>query len=349
MTFFRDNIEKMAAYVPGEQPGDMRGVIKLNTNENPFPPSPKVAEALREFDCSELRLYPDAMANKFCRAASEVLDVPADWILPGDGSDDLIIMIARGALGPGRSVAYPTPTFPYYLTQGQIADCEILEIPTGQAEGFLLPIEALAKAGGDVTFLANPNSPTGGWAETDKLDFLANKLDGLLIIDEAYADFAEANALKLIEKHDNVIVLRTLSKGYSLAGLRLGFGIAKPQLIQGLLNTKSIYNVGAIPAALGAAAIADQDYHKQCVRKILEQRDRLEIELTKRGCKVYPSAGNFLMVTVPGGDGKSLYDELKARNVLVRYFKQDVMKDKLRISVGSDEEITNLLKTWDAV
>lgn len=347
MTFFRDNIERMAAYVPGEQPDDMSGVIKLNTNENPYPPSPKVAEALRDFDCSKLRLYPDAMANKFCVATAAVLDVPSDWILPGDGSDDLIIMIVRAALGPGRSVAYPTPTFPYYLTQGQVEDCDFLEIPTGEDKKFALPIEALAKAGGDVTFLANPNSPTGAWADTDRLDWLAGKLDGLLVIDEAYADFASANALKLLNKHDNIIILRTLSKGYSLAGLRLGFGIAKPQIVQGLLKTKSIYNVGAIPAAVGAAAIADQDYHKQCVGKILQQRDRLKIELTQRGCKVWPSAGNFLMVTLPSRDGKTLCEKLKARNVLVRYFKQDAMKDKLRISVGSAEEITGLLKAWD--
>ena len=349
MTFYRDNIENMAAYVPGEQPGDMAGVIKLNTNENPYPPSPKVAEVLREFNCDALKLYPDAMANKFRRAAAEVLDVPADWILPGDGSDDLIIMIARAALGPGRNVVYPTPTFPYYLTQGQVEDCRIVEIPAGEAEEFALPIEALAKANGDVTFLANPNSPTGAWMETDKLDWLAGKLEGLLIIDEAYADFATDNALGLAEKYDNVVVLRTLSKGYSLAGLRLGFGIARPELMQGLLKTKSIYNVGAIPAAVGAAAITDQDYHDQCVTKILAQRDRMKFELTKRGCKVCPSEGNFLMVTVTCGDGKRICDELKARNVLVRYFKQDAMKDKLRISVGSDEEVTGLLKAWDEI
>ncbi len=349
MTFFRDNIEKMAAYVPGEQPGDMSGVIKLNTNENPYPPSPRVAEVLRDFDCNSLKLYPDAMANKFRRSAAEVLGVSADWILPGDGSDDLIIMVARAALGPGRSVVYPTPTFPYYFTQGQVEDCEIREITTSQDKNFALPIDTLAKTNGDVTFLANPNSPTGAWVETDKLDWLAGQLDGLLIIDEAYADFAGDNAIGLVEKYDNVIVLRTMSKGYSLAGLRLGFGVARPELMQGLLKTKSIYNVGAIPAAVGAAAIADQDYHKQCVRKILEQRERMKNELANRGCVVWPSEGNFLMVTLPGGDGRRICDELKARNVLVRYFKQDVMKDKLRISVGSADEVTGLLKAWDEI
>lgn len=349
MAFFRDNIEKMAAYVPGDQPGDIPGLVKLNTNENPYPPAPAVAEVLRGFDCSKLRLYPDAMAGDFRRAVADVLSVSAEWVVPGDGSDDLIIMIARACLEAGRGVAYPTPTFPYYFTQGQVEGSRIIEIPTGEAEKFALPIEALAEAGGDVTFLANPNSPTGAWADVDRLGWLAGRLDGLLIIDEAYADFAGFNALSLVEAYENVIILRTLSKGYSLAGLRLGFAVARPELVQSLLKTKSIYNVGAIPAAVGTAAIADQDYHKQCVQKILTQRERMAKELAGRGCDVWPSAGNFLMVTVPHSQGRSFCDALKVRGVLVRYFKQDAMKDKLRISVGSAEEVTTLLAAWDAM
>ena len=347
MKFFKDNINEMKAYVPGEQPVDMNRITKLNTNENPYPPSPQALEVLRSYTDGNLRLYPDAMAMELRKAVSEVLEVSTDWVLPGDGSDDLIIMIARACLGAGRKVVFPTPTFPYYRTQGKIADTEIIEIPTGEAEEFRIPIEGIVTANGDVTFLSSPNSPTGAVVDFDRLDWAAGELEGLLVIDEAYVDFADFNALKLVEKRENVIVLRTLSKGYSLAGLRVGFGIANPLLLEGILKTKSIYNVGAIPAAVGAAALRDQAYHDEYVRKIIEQRNRMKQELSTRGCKVWASQGNFLMVTVPGGDAKSICDGLKDRNVLVRYFNNPVMSDKLRISVGSKSEVDKLLAAWD--
>jgi histidinol-phosphate aminotransferase len=347
MKFFKDNINDMEAYVPGEQPANLGKIAKLNTNENPYPPSPKALEVLRNYTDGNLRLYPDAMAMDLRKAVGEVLDVSPDWVLPGDGSDDLIIMIARACLGPGRKVVFPTPTFPYYRTQGKIAGAEIIEIPTGEAEDFRIPIEGVVEAVGDVTFLSSPNSPTGAVIDLDQLDWAADKLEGLLVIDEAYADFADSNAMKLLEKHENVIILRTLSKGYSLAGLRVGFGIANPLLLEGVLKTKSIYNVGAIPAAVGAAALRDQTYHDECVRKIIDQRNRLTQELSARGCKVWASQGNFLMVTVPGGDAKSICDGLKDRDVLVRYFNNPVMADKLRISVGSKCEVDKLLAAWD--
>lgn len=337
----------MKAYIPGEQPADPCKIIKLNTNENPYPPSPKAMEVLREYTDGNLRFYPDAMARELCKSVSEVLNVPADWVLPGDGSDDLIIMIARACLGPGRKVVFPVPTFPYYRTQGQITGAEIIGIPTGEAEDFRIPIDRIVEAGGDVTFLSSPNSPTGAVVDFDRLDWAAGELGGLLVIDEAYADFADANALKLIEKHENVIILRTLSKGYSLAGLRVGFGLANPLLLEGVLKTKSIYNVGLIPAVVGAAAMRDQIWHDECVRKIVEQRSRMVRELSARGCKVWASQGNFLMVAVPGGEAESVCDGLKARDVLVRYFNSPVMSDKLRISVGSKCEVDKLLAAWD--
>jgi len=191
------------------------------------------------------------------------------------------------------------------------------------------------------------NAPSGISAPREVIEKFCASFPGVVFIDEAYADFAESNALKLIEKHENVIVLRTLSKGYSLAGLRVGFGIANPLLLEGVLKTKSIYNVGAIPAAIGAAALRDQTYHNECVRKIIEQRSRMTKELFTRGCKVWASQGNFLMVTVPGGDAKSVCDGLKDRDVLVRYFNNPVMSDKLRISVGSKCEVDKLLAAWD--
>lgn len=346
MNYFRDNIEAMAAYVPGAQPDRLEDVVKLNQNENPYPPSPAALQVLREFDGALLRPYPDPLAGRFCAVAGEVLGVPADRICVGNGSDDLIIMIVRAAAGKGRPIVTTEPTFPYFATQAQIEDAATVAVPA--EEDFSLPIDALAKAGGAVTFLASPNSPTGAGATCDQIAWLADKLDGLVVVDEAYADFADENALALAAKHENVIVLRTLSKGYSLAGLRLGFAVAGEVLLSELLKTKAIYNVGAVPAAVGAAAMADQAYHSWCVRQIRSERTRLGDQLTGRGFRVWPSQGNFLMTGVPGGDGRAAQEALKGRNVLVRYFNKQRMRDKLRITIGTPEENTALLAAMDA-
>ncbi len=336
MTFFRDNIDAMTPYIPGDQPIGGEGIVKLNQNENPYPPSPAALEVLRQFDGGTLRLYPDPMAREFCRTAGEVLGVPPESILVGDGSDDIIIMIARACLAKGRSVVYPVPTFPFYFTQAQVEDAQIVAVPFN--DDFSVPIDALIQAGGTVTFVANPGSPTGVAPSTDQLDYLAGKLDGLLVIDEAYVDFADQNALALADRHANVIVLRTLSKGYSLAGLRLGFGVANPSLLAGLLKTKAIYNVGVLSAAVGAAAMADQDYHNECVARIVASRSKLVGDLAGLGFEVVPSQANFVLVRPPGGNAKAVYEALKARGILVRYFKEPPLDDKLRITVGTDKQ-----------
>ncbi len=333
MSYFRDNIDAMAAYVPGEQPAADEKVIKLNTNENPYPPSPRAMEVLRAFAGESLRLYPDAMAGRFRQAAAAVLSVSADWILPGDGSDDLIVMIARAAAGPTRAVAYPVPTFPFYVAQGRIEAAEIVEVPYG--DGWKLPVDELIAAGAAVTFVANPSTPSGTMATTQQLAALADGLAGLLVIDEAYVDFADFDALDLTRRFDNVIVLRTLSKGYSLAGLRLGFGVANPSLLEGLVKTKAIYNVSAVACAVGAAAIADQKYHNECVAKIKASREALSGELGKLGYTVTPSQANFLLVRPPAGDAERMYNRLKASGILVRYFKRAEIADQLRITIGT--------------
>ena len=187
MSYFCDNIDAMSAYVPGEQPAAGQRVIKLNQNENAYPPSPAVAKAMAAFDAEQLRIYSDPMARPFAAVVAKVLDIPVDWILPGDGSDDLIQMIVRAAAGPGRAVVIPTPTFPFYRTQAVIENADIVEIPSGR--DFSLPIEKLAAANGAVTFIANPNTPSGLGVKADVLESLARHLSGLLVIDEAYADF----------------------------------------------------------------------------------------------------------------------------------------------------------------
>lgn len=341
MSYFRKNIDAMAAYVPGEQPAPGTKVIKLNTNENPYPPSPAAMKSLREMEGELLRRYPHPFAQRFRETAGRVLDVPSDWILPANGSDDILTMLFRACVEPGRKVAYAMPTYVLYRTLGQIQDAEIVEAQYD--EEYNLPVDCLLEAGAALTLVASPNSPSGTAARLADLDRLAAGLPGVLAVDEAYVDFAEANALSLAHKRRNVIILRTLSKGYSMAGLRLGFGVADPALLAGLAKVKDSYNVSAMACALGAAAFADQDYKIANAEKVKASRAKLASSLTKLGFRVWPSQSNFLLARPPAGDAARLYEALKARGILVRYFQQPRLDDKLRITVGSDAECDALV------
>jgi len=337
MSYFRDNIDAMRPYVPGAQPPAGQKVIKLNTNENPYPPAPGAIEALRACDPDSLRRYPDPMAREFCGAVAGALDVPADHVIPGNGSDDILVMISRACLQPGRKVVFTVPTFEFYNVQAEIENATRVPLACDPAES----IDLIATENADVTFIASPNSPTGTLTPTGALDDLAGRLDGLLVIDEAYADFASENALSLAARHDNVVILRTLSKGYSLAGLRMGFAIAAPEILDGLMKTKAIYNIDAAACAVGAAAIADQDHKNANARKIIASRQALGDQLGELGFTFPPSQANFLLVRPPEGNAADIHEALKARGILVRYFQyQAILADKLRITVAQTSRTT---------
>ncbi|MEO1147260.1 MAG: histidinol-phosphate transaminase [Cyanobacteria bacterium J06638_22] len=337
MDYFRSAIDRMASYVPGEQPQPGTNVIKLNTNENPYPPSPKVMEALQSLDSEYLRRYPDPFAKEFCQAISDTLGVPADWIIVGNGSDDLLNVLVRTcAEGSDRNIAYPTPTYVLYRTLSAMQPASVVEIP--YADDFRLPVAKLIQANAAITFVATPNSPSGHVVPLSQLRELAQGVSGIVVIDEAYVDFAEFSALSLVQEFENVIALRTLSKGYSLAGLRLGFGVAHPKLLGGLFKVKDSYNVDAIAILLGAAAIRDQTYKEACANKVKASRATLTADLKNLGFTVPDSHGNFVLATPPDKNAESLYLALKQRGIFVRYFKQPGLDDKLRISVGTDEQ-----------
>jgi len=336
MSYFRDNIDALSPYVPGEQPARGAKVIKLNTNENAYPPSPKALAALRGFDPDLLRRYPHPYARQARDAVAAVFDVPADRVLVGNGSDELLTMILRAAAAPGRKVAYPMPTYVLYRTLAQIQDAPIAEVPYD--EDYRLPTDALAAADGAVTLVGSPNSPSGTCAPNDELADLAGRLCGLLVIDEAYADFAGTTAIGLTGRFDNVLVLRTLSKGYSLAGLRLGFAIGSPEIIRGLSKVKDSYNVSAVSCLVGAAALADQAHKSANAERIKASRAKLTGELRGLGFRVWDSQSNFLLARPPRGDAERIYRTLKERAILVRYFNQDRLDDKLRITVGTEDE-----------
>ncbi|MEA5573076.1 histidinol-phosphate transaminase [Calothrix sp. UHCC 0171] len=340
--YFRTNIAAMSAYIPGEQPKPGSQIIKLNSNENPYPPSPAVLTVLQNFNSEWLRRYPNAYGEDFRQAASQVLDIPSDWIIVGNGSDELLNVVMRACTEPERKVAYPTPTYVLYSTLTQMQSAELVEIPYG--ENYEFPLDELIATNADVTFIATPNSPSGHVVSIDELRKLASKLSGVLVIDEAYVDFAQENALNLVQEFENVISIRTLSKGYSLAGVRLGFGIANPNLLSGLYKVKDSYNIDAIAIAVGVAAISDQVYKNTCVAKVKVSRTKLSIDLQQLGFRVWDSQTNFLLVQPPQANAEYLYQKLKEQGILVRYFQQPGLDDKLRITIGTDKENQLLIK-----
>ena len=342
MNYFRRAIATMQGYTPGEQPKPGTPIIKLNTNENPYPPSPKALEVLRNLDSEWLRRYPDPYSRDFCHSVSEALKVPADWIIVSNGSDDLLnILIRACAEGKERKVVYPMPSYVLYRTLSSLQAAEAVEISYPQ--NYQLPIAELIAANGAVTLIATPNSPSGHLVPLDDLRQLAS-VAGVLAIDEAYVDFADYSALSLVREFDNVIILRTLSKGYSLAGLRLGFGIANPKLISGLFKVKDSYNVDALAILIGTAAMKDQEYKNACAEKVKRSRSKLAIDLKQIGFQVRDSQGNFLLVTPPDNQAAAIYKSLKEQNILVRYFDLPRLKDKLRITVGTESQNQKLLK-----
>ena len=341
MSFFRAAIDTLHPYIPGRQPAPGTRVIKLNTNENPYPPTPRALASLRQIDGEGLRRYPDPLGHEFRRAVGEVLSVDPTWVLAGNGSDDLLTMLVRASAGPGRAVVYPTPTYVLYRTLSEIQEAPVVEVPFD--DSFALPTEAIQAAQGALTFVANPNSPSGTAASPDQLAALAESLDGLLVIDEAYVAFADADALDLVRRRGNVVILRTLSKSHALAGLRLGFAIAQPPVIEGLVKVKDSYNVNAVAARVGAAAIRDTHHTHAVVERIKAGRTRLTADLRDLGCRVWPSQTNFLLVRPPDGDARRVYRQLEAIGILVRYFDEPALADTLRITVGTDEEQAALL------
>ena len=340
MSYLRDNIERLEPYTPGYQPGEP-GFIKLNTNENPYPPSPRVLEALRGACGEDIRKYPDPLATGFRVKAAEVLGTKPARVICGFGSDDLLNIAVRTFCGEGDVVAFPYPTYSLYEVLAQIQNVRAVSIEF--PEDFSLP-GGLAEARARLVMISNPNAPSGTMIEGERLAELARKIEGVLLVDEAYVDFAEWNCLELANTMPNVIVTRTLSKSHSLAGLRFGYAVASEKLVEGMMKVKDSYNVSR-PALAGAtAAIADQAWLAQTTARLKRTRERLVAQLKKMRFFCWPSQANFVLARVPPGkDAAQVYEELFSRKILVRYFKRRRLEDCLRISIGTDDEIDALL------
>ena len=347
MSFFRPALDLLRAYVPGRQPDLGARVIKLNTNENPYPPSPKAVAALRGLDADELRRYPRPFGDEVRHAVARVAGVDPTWVLAGNGSDDLLTMLVRATAGPGRAVVYPTPTYVLYRTLAGIEESPVVEVPFDP--DFSLPVDRLVAADGALTFVANPNSPSGTATSRERLGELADGLRGLLVVDEAYVAFAEEDALGLLDTYRNVVILRTLSKSHGLAGLRLGYAIAHPSVLEGLSKVKDSYNVGAVPARVGSAALLDTQYTARTVERIRRNRALLTTALENLGCRVWPSQANFLLVRPPGGDAARVQDALEQRQILVRYFDEPALTEVVRITVGTSADNRALIDALRAI
>ena len=343
----RSAIVSMRGYAPGEQPRDGE-FLKLNTNESPYPPSPRVFEAIREVLTGDrLRKYPDPVGTEFRQAAGKSLGVDPEGIVIGNGSDDILTILTRAFVPEVGLVVSPTPSYLLYRTLAEIQDASFRAVPF--AANWSLP-SPWPVSDADILFLSNPNSPSGTVIALPEIQRVAASIAGPLVVDEAYADFAGQNALELAQTPGaNVIVTRSLSKSYCLAGVRFGFAITTPQIARELVKVKDSYNCDVLSLAAARAALLDQDYLREICQRIVATRSRLETELAGLGFEVTPSEANFVWCTHPERAAKPIYEELKRRRILVRYMVYDGFGDGLRISVGTDPEIDRLLAELRAI
>ena len=334
MSYFRPNIDRMAGYVPGEQPQGGK-FIKLNTNENPYPCSSAVNRAVQAVLERGLSKYPDATAAPFRQRAAEVLGVEPDWIIAGNGSDEILTILTRAFVGEGQRLRLPYPSYILYRTLAEIQGAASEEVDFEPdwtlSDRFSDPADDLR-----LVMLPNPNSPSGTFLPPARVLELAERLPCPLIVDEAYVDFAETHCLDLVRQSEKIIVTRTLSKSYGLAGLRFGFAVAQPQIIRQLMKLKDSYNCDALSIAAATAAVDDQAWLAESRAKIIATRGRLTEEARKLGFEPVDSQSNFVWCPHPEQPVKPLYERMKAEQLLVRYMNYERWGDGLRISVGTD-------------
>jgi histidinol-phosphate aminotransferase len=343
MSYLRTDIAAMAGYVPGFQPTDEAEWIKLNTNENPYPPSPRVREAILAELGAEgdaLRKYPDAGSRAGRDAAARLYGYPVDWVITANGSDELLNNLIRACAGEGEEIGYLHPSYSYYATLAQIQGARVQTFRlTEQRQILGFPERYLGK----LFFLTNPNAPLGLAWNIAEVAELADRCDGLLVVDEAYADFAGDNCLDLVRQKPNVVVTRTLSKSYALAGMRLGVAVARPEIVAALDKIRDHYHLDRLAQVALVAALEDQEYFSDSCERVCLTREWFRAELEAIGYQVLPSQGNYLFAIPPDRKGTRVYEALYARRILVRHFSDPVLSHGLRISIGAREEMAATL------
>ena len=339
MKAWENNIRKVIPYVPGEQPKKEK-MIKLNTNENPYPPALGVKDVLTSFDTDRLRLYPDPKIEKLTDAIAERYGLNSNQVFVGVGSDDVLAMCFMTFFNSNRPILFPDITYSFYDVW---ADLFKIPYERPMLDGsFNIKPEDYMRANGGIVF-PNPNAPTGVYLELDNVrKILDSNRDVIVIVDEAYIDFGGTSALALLDEYDNLLVVRTYSKSRSMAGLRIGYAIGGEELIKALNDVKYSYNSYTMNMAaieLGTAVLADKDYFNETVAKIVNTRENAKVRLRELGFTFPDSKTNFIFAKPSRITAKELFEELKKRNIYVRYFTGDRVKDHLRITIGTDEEM----------
>lgn len=342
--YWSKQVEDLAPYTPGEQPQNQQ-YVKLNTNENPYPPSPAIAGVLQEYATEQLRRYPDPESSELVKSLASYHDVDAEQIFVGNGSDEVLAHVFQAFFRQQDPLLFPDISYSFYPVY-----CKLFQIdyrqPALDAE-FRINIQDYASTNGGI-IIPNPNAPTGIALQQGAIrELLADNPESVVVIDEAYVDFGAESALPLIAEFPNLLIVRTFSKSRSLAGLRLGYALGQEGLIKGLQRVKNSFNsypIDSLTSAVALASIADEDYFRQCCARVIESRDHLRAELQKLGFEVFPSCSNFVFTRHADVAAETLYRELKTAGILVRYFKASRIDNCLRISIGSTAECDALIR-----
>lgn len=347
MKYWNKRLKDMAEYIPGEQPENLDEFIKLNTNESPFSPSPAVLDAIKKAADSSLRRYPNPTAMSVREAFAKLNRLTSDNVFVANGSDEIFTLLLRGFVETDALAAFPYPSYSLYYTLAEANGVRYERIPL--TKDLDVNFADFLKKKYALVIVCNPNNPTGKGVDLDALGNFAARFKGLLVVDEAYVDFYGETAIGLVREFDNIIVTRSFSKSYSLAGLRIGIAVAHPDIIRGFIKLKDSYNVDRLAEAGALAALADQKGFKYNVGMVRDNKEFLEQRLEELGFSVVPSRANFLLVRHSDVPAKKIYEELYARKILVRYFSGPVQSEYVRISVGTMMELRALVKELESI
>lgn len=347
MKYWNTTLKQMTEYIPGEQPEDIDSYIKLNTNENPFPPSQRAIEALQKAANANLRFYPSPNAQTLITRFAAQHHLSKEMVFAANGSDELFSLIFRAFIDTDQTAAFNYPSYSLYYTMSEANGIPYTLIPLN--DDFSIQFDRFLEGDYALAIFCNPNNPTGTGVDHDRCVQFLDSFSGLLVLDEAYVDFSSNSMIDLVSQYDNLIVTRSFSKSYSLAGLRVGIAAAHPDLINGLNRIKDSYNVDRLACEGAAAALEDTKQLKYNTEMVINNRDYLAENLTLLGFDNVPSEANFIFTRHPKVDAETIYTELKKRKILVRHFQGDIQSSYIRISVGSMMEIKKLVTTLNDI